>query len=439
MDARAPSLTRTLLSANAPTRCTSRQVLVDLALCHNEKTIIPPLDSGVSRYDVVHLSSNEPIEDTHAEAILPVPSGYWSFFGIFDGHSGWETSTWLADNLITAVVGALGDLYSSLTDATKLSEDTTPQPTPLDVEKTLKDTFARLDNDIVHDRLETVFSSKSKYAAVNLLAPAYAGSCALLSFYDCNSGLLHTALTGDSRAVLGRQIHDASGRPTGMYSVHVLTTDQTGHNPSERQRIESDHPDEQRIRNGRVLGMGISRAFGDARFKWSREVQDRLKREYLGRTPLAAVKTPPYLTAEPEVTSFAVRPGDFLVLASDGLWECLTNEEAVGLVGLWKEARSKRSRGAGTNGGAPLTLPEIPVERQEEDQTVRYRQWGTEKRFVSVDENAATHLLRNALGGADTDLTAALLGMKAPRSRTYRDDITITVVFFSGDDRRIRP
>ncbi|KAJ8489834.1 hypothetical protein ONZ51_g2695 [Trametes cubensis] len=406
------------------------------ALRHNERTVIPPLESGVCRYDIVRLSSNEPVEDTHKEAVLPVSSGYWSLFGIYDGHSGWETSTWLADNLIPAVVGALGDLYSRIADATKPSENTTPQPISSDVEKTLKETFSRLDDDIVNGRLEAVFSTRSKHAAVNLLAPAYAGSCALLSFYDSHSCLLHTALTGDSRAVLGRQIYDASDKPTGKYSVHILTADQTGYNPSERERIESEHPDEQPVRNGRVLGMGVSRAFGDARFKWSREVQDRLKREYLGRTPLAAVKTPPYLTAEPEVTSIAVRPGDFLVLASDGLWECLTSEEVVGLVGLWKEARSKRSRGEEPNGGAPLASPEIPVERQEEDQTVRYRQWGAEKRFVSVDENAATHLLRNALGGADTDLTAALLSMKAPRSRTYRDDMTITVVFFTGDDRR---
>ncbi|KAI0333076.1 protein serine/threonine phosphatase 2C [Cubamyces sp. BRFM 1775] len=401
--------------------------------------MIPPSKSGIAHVDTVHLSSNEPIEDTHSEAVFPVPSGYWSFFGIYDGHSSWETSAWLAENLIPAVVGALGDLYSGIVGATTPGEHTTPQPNPSDIGKTFKDTFSKLDDDIVNGRLETVFSSKSKHAAVTLLAPAYAGSCALLSFYDSHSSLLHTALTGDSRAILGRRIHDASGQATGMYSVHVLSTDQTGYNPAERERIESEHPDEQPVRNGRVLGMGVSRAFGDARFKWSREVQDRLKREYLGRTPFASVKTPPYLTAEPEVTSFAVRPGDFLILASDGLWECLTNEEAVGLVGLWKEARSKRSRGEGTDGGALLASPEIPVERQERDQTVRYRQWGAEKRFVSVDENAATHLLRNALGGADTDLTAALLSMKAPRSRTYRDDMTITVVFFTGDDRRGDP
>jgi len=34
--------------------------------------------------------------------------------------------------------------------------------------------------------------------------------------------------------------------------------------------------------------------------------------------------------------------GDFLVLASDGLWESLTNEEVVGLVGKWLEERGSK-------------------------------------------------------------------------------------------------
>jgi len=70
------------------------------------------------------------------------------------------------------------------------------------------------------------------------------------------------------------------------------------------------------------------------------------------------------------------------------------------------------------------------VKLPEEDDTVRYRQWGARKAFVNVDSNAATHLARNALGGDDSDLAAALLAMRSPRGRTYRDDITAIVIFF---------
>lgn len=41
----------------------------------------------------------------------------------------------------------------------------------------------------------------------------------------------------------------------------------------------------------------------------------------------------PAVTAQPEVSQFAVTAeDDFVVLASDGLWDKLSNENAVGLV-----------------------------------------------------------------------------------------------------------
>jgi pyruvate dehydrogenase phosphatase len=51
---------------------------------------------GVTRYDLVQLPSNDPIEDDHAEKIVEVPSrsagvegasNDWMFWGVFDGHS----------------------------------------------------------------------------------------------------------------------------------------------------------------------------------------------------------------------------------------------------------------------------------------------------------------------------------------------------------------
>lgn len=51
---------------------------------------------GVTRYDLVQLPSNDPIEDDHAEKIVEVPArsvgatgnnNDWMFWGVFDGHS----------------------------------------------------------------------------------------------------------------------------------------------------------------------------------------------------------------------------------------------------------------------------------------------------------------------------------------------------------------
>lgn len=39
------------------------------------------------------------------------------------------------------------------------------------------------------------------------------------------------------------------------------------------------------------------------------------------------------------------------------------------------------------------------------------------------DGNLATHLIRNALGGAKREQVSALLSIPAPWSRRYRDDV----------------
>jgi len=224
-------------------------------------------------------------------------------------------------------------------------------------------------------------------------------------------------------------ITDADGHD--FYEVHVLSVDQNGSNPEEEARLSALHPGETIVEKGRVLGWGLSRAFGDAAYKWSLDIQKRLHEEYLGDIIRPNVKTPPYFTAEPEITTITVQPGDFLVMATDGLWDCLTNEEAVGLVGLWLNDKAKDSRSALLEAEEVNTFKrdELPVTVLKDD-TVMYPWWRTKKRFVNIDANAATHLARNAFGGADSDLTAALLSMTLPRSRRYRDDLTAIVVFF---------
>jgi len=285
-----------------------------------------------------------------------------------------------------------------------------------------------------------------------MLAPALSGSCALLSFYDSKSKLLRVACTGDSRAVLGRRSQSGKWTATG------LSIDQTGSNPDEAARMRKQHPGEEYVvRNGRVLGgLEPTRAFGDATYKWSREVAERLRQQFFGRPVSPLLKTPPYVTAEPVVTTTKMEPekGDFVVMATDGLWEMLTNEEVVGLVGKWIENQQASSDG-GLNKqlnsvwsrafGSPKA--ELPVEAgaangdSDDGQKTpfRLRQWGTSPdqtdRFVVEDKNVATHLIRNALGGRNQEQVSALLTLPSPYSRRYRDDLTVQVIFFGYGEK----
>ena len=385
--------------------------------------------------------SNDPLEDDHSEAFVSSGDSHWSLFAVLDGHSGWETSALLRAELIETVVKELAQTGSA--------DSSSPDPFAGAITRA----FKGLDDKIVHQNVEQALQSKSRSVAVNLLAPAYAGACALLAFYDAKSSKLRVALTGDCRAVLGRK------RPDGRFDLEVLTTDQTGFNLDEKKRVEAAHPGEPVVKDGRTMGFGPSRVFGDARWKWSREIQDKLKKDHLGRNVLDSIKTPPYFTAEPVITTTTVQPGDFLVLATDGLWECLTNQEVVGLVQNWVQQHegSQNTWWSWWRGLGVTPKADLPVvgkgETMGNNTPDRYRQWCAEKKFVTVDANAATHLIRNSLGGADKDLREALLSMRSPRSRAYwfefintfipatlilmivfscfqRDDITATVVFF---------
>ena len=411
-------------------------------------------------------------------------------------------SKFLGDSLVYAVLGELAQLYSEHAAASKpehvdienrfsfVMNDTPegdkqlevrgdepgvikglhagvpdPNPSEEEIDQSIKKAFVSLDSLLVNDIVETVLEERVlKEEGVRLLALANAGSCALMAVYNNVKRTLKVALTGDSRAVLGRRV--AVKEDIYAYETHVLSADQNGHNPREVERLEAAHPGEKMFEKGRVLGWGMSRAFGDAVCKWSLEIQQRLHEEYLGDKPRANCLTPPYFTAEPEITTTIIRKGDFVVLASDGLWDCLTSEEVVGLVGGWLETRGeevKIEKGEGIGEGEMVMLPfgqvghsgqtamtgfgkgkgygwpegsndgarkenetavwertDLPVTSLKPDDTQMYKWWRATKRFVNIDANAAVHLTRNALGGADRDLTGALLRLSSPRSRRYR-------------------
>lgn len=286
--------------------------------------------------------------------------------------------------------------------------------------------FVRLDDEIVNKSAQKVIAQNNRSMAAELLAPALAGSCALLSFYDSRTQMLRVACTGDSRAVLGRR------SDSGKWTATALSVDQTGGNADEEARMRKLHPGEEHvIRNGRVLGgLEPTRAFGDAVYKWTRDVNAQLQRSFWGRNQSPLIKTPPYVTAEPVVTATKINPekGDFVVMATDGLWEMLTNEEVVGLVGKWIETQTKRGGSGGGlfGGGAKAGLPvEAAAAGADSGQKtpIRVQQWGSanaKDRFVVKDKNVATHLIRNALGGKNEEQVTALLTLPSPYSRRFR-------------------
>ncbi|SCU88224.1 LADA_0E08922g1_1 [Lachancea dasiensis] len=361
---------------------------------------------GILRYDTAQLPSNSPIEDSHVEQVITVPglkAGKDTdlyFFGIFDGHGGPYTSAKLAQSLVPYVAHKLGQVYGSDPGAVE-------QASSAAVDAAMTSAFLGLDRDLIFGSLGKLLQEPSKQTLVSAL-PAISGSCALLTMFDSHNSILKCAVTGDSRALLGCQ--DANGQ----WSVKPLSVDQTGDNIDEVNRIRNEHPGEPgAVRNGRVLGsLQPSRAFGDHRYKVKevggksfRDLPDHLK-VYFRREPRDC-KTPPYVTAEPVITTTPVDSNArFMVLASDGLFELLENDQIMKLVVSWMD-KEKNTQ------SKPLSHP---------------------SNYLLEDKNAATHLIRNALSaGGQRDYVSTLVSIPSPMSRKYRDDLTVTVVFF-GDE-----
>ncbi|KAH0581900.1 hypothetical protein H2248_011579 [Termitomyces sp. 'cryptogamus'] len=367
--------------------------------------------SSAPRLDSTLLSSNK--MSTHSS---------WTIFTLHEGFlgSGWFNMQVLSRGLHASVFGNLigllskyehspehSDVGSMMTYVEEVQEDGFENA----VCQTLKQTFLDMDNLMVHHPVESLASSPppSKTSIIASIGAAIPGSSALVAFYDHDPRKLRVANTGSTRAVLGRK-SGPKDNDHQTYSVHILSEDHTSN-----------------------MAPGLFRAFGLGPYKWSLDVQKRLHRDFMGDPPLESSLEGP-ITAEPSVVTIDIQPGDFLVMGTSGLWNSLTNDEVVGLVGLWLNRRM-----TSVNNDAPLSqyqevfLPSDLPAPVGADNTTMYQRWGVKKRFICVDNNVAQHLSRNALGGADVSWTATLLAHTPPRSSKLRDDVTVTVVLFNDN------
>jgi len=506
--ARAYHSSTLLQSAPAGARMSPQEVQDTLRM--NEYTsgeqFIPPDGSGnsscpVKSFDMNVLRSNNPIEDSHAEAIIRVgsksPNGM--LFGIFDGHGGAACGQVVAKRLLHYVAAGLltvediklhlsaieaekaegdggggsgGDAYNNygnllttindpfelVSDLQEVYQDSYHQYVGSLKEKRVQEAeedsghtssvaerliqaFESLDADMSREALnppplKDADQQREADVQMKTLTVALSGAVAVVAHIDSN--ILHVASTGDCTAVIGTLSENDTWVPT------KLTNEHNSDNKTEVQRICGEHPGENPkhiIKGDRLMGiLAPLRAFGDFKFKWPADLIESVLGSVLKRAAQPGTKqppavppnyhTPPYLTAMPEVMSHKLSPRDkFLVIGSDGLWDMMTPMEAIRLVGehmSGKTVLTPLQLGGGKN--ANLTLSEI-------NSMLRRRQ--AAMKLKPTDTNAATHLIRHALGGSsygvDHGKLSQMLSLPQDMVRMFRDDITITVVFFDTE------
>ncbi|KAI9339284.1 phosphatase 2C-like domain-containing protein [Obelidium mucronatum] len=344
-----------------------------------------------------------------------------------DGHGGTECANIVQKYLGAYVANALdaalpaqkstaSSWFASkqLAAAAAGGDDDGPDPVRKEaITKALISAFTRLDDDIVNGGIDVELAPTDVTTADIIrkhLRPAIAGSCTLLAFIDGND--VYVACTGDSRAVIGRRKVD------GVWESVDLSVDQTVRNATEYSRLLDEHPGELEtvVVKGRVLGgLMPTRAFGDARYKWPTRLSEVLLPNVTNRNPPKNYISPPYVTAKPVVTHYRITPSRdiFLVLATDGLYDELTSQEAVTVVSGFLQHHQVAASPSVEWGTDPLQIKSLALTK---------------------DTNAATCLIRNALGGSNEEKIKKLLGIPAPYSRRFRDDMTVNVLFFDHDN-----
>ncbi|XP_068158687.1 LOW QUALITY PROTEIN: pyruvate dehydrogenase [acetyl-transferring]-phosphatase 1, mitochondrial [Drosophila tropicalis] len=421
---------------------------VNLVLRENEFVYNFPLEGVIRSYETNQLGSNTPCEDSRTEAsLLYRPNGF--ICGIFDGHGGAACGQVVSKRLLRYISAATlprqvlreqmkqpggcssqsflkchNDNVDFVNEIRPIYEHSfqkyikelieTPQR---DVASELQDAFVKLDEGLSKEALA---SSDPRTMSV-----ALSGAVACLVHLE---GLqLHVASTGDCGAVLG-----TLDPKTNQWLPKKLNQEHNVDNMQEVNRILSEHPKEEHdtvIRNGRLLSqLAPLRAFGDFRYKWSLDIMKKQVLPLVGEHGMPPhYYTPPYLTAQPEVQHHELNVGDkFLVIASDGLWDFLSPSEVVSLVG--EHINSKKIL-------EPMRIPEGDITLQQISKQLAERKAGLTRK--PVDQNAATHLIRYALGATDYGIEHSKISyyLTLPKDvvRLYRDDITITVIYFNSE------
>ncbi|XP_057651235.1 pyruvate dehydrogenase [acetyl-transferring]-phosphatase 1, mitochondrial [Diorhabda carinulata] len=414
---------------------------------------------SVKSYDSNQLASNNPIEDTRSEASCLLTTGF--LFGVFDGHGGsacaqvvakrlyhyiaacllpYEILVQYIKSLLTShpkeLIHCFNDKVEFVDDIRQLYSDSfarflkdLSQEGPVknfDMRNAIEHAFSRLDNDISNEALP------KKDEPLNLKTMSVAMSGAVVCVAHIDGPHLHVANVGDCCAVLGTLSE------TNSWIANKLTVEHNTYNQQEVDRIIKEHPYNEAlsvIRMDRLLGqLAPLRAMGDFRFKWNKEIMNNVIAKHFGEQVLLPnYHTPPYLSSSPDVVHHRLTARDkFLIIATDGLWDMMTPLQAVRLVGEHMKGKVTLR---------PLKLPRKNMTLNEINEVLLQRKEGLKTK--PRDSNAATHIIRNALGGTefgiDHSKITQLLTLPEDVVRVFRDDITISIIYFDSEYLRHCP
>ncbi|WVZ61169.1 hypothetical protein U9M48_011082 [Paspalum notatum var. saurae] len=267
----------------------------DLARCH------------AGDVSVAVAQANQVLEDQCRLESAP-PLG--TVVGVFDGHGGPDAARFACDHL-----------YPNLREASSGPQGVT--------EDAIRDAFLATEEGFLA-LVSRLWEAQPDIATV--------GTCCLLGVV--HNRTLFVSNLGDSRAVLGKKVGRA-----GQIAAEQLSSEHNASQEAVRQELMAQHPDDPQIvalKHGvwRVRGLiQVSRSIGDVYLKHPQYNTERIKPKFR----LSESFSKPLLSSDPSIVSRILQPNDcFIIFASDGLWEHLSNQEAVEIVHNHQRAGSAR-------------------------------------------------------------------------------------------------
>ncbi|KAF0915782.1 hypothetical protein E2562_038917 [Oryza meyeriana var. granulata] len=293
------------------------------------------------------------------------------FFGVFDGHGCSHVATSCGQRMHEIVVDEAGATAGSA---------------GLDKEVrwrgVMERSFARMDAEAVASSRGSVGAAPTCRCEMQLPKCDHVGSTAVVAVL----GPRHVVVAncGDSRAVLCR----------GGAAI-PLSCDHKPDRPDELERIHAAGGRVIFWDGARVFGMlAMSRAIGDSYLK-------------------------PYVICDPEVRVIERKDGEdeFLILASDGLWDVVTNEVACNVVRacLRSSGRRERNRSSPTSNLSPRQSSSSGDEAPNDGAPSAAAAAGSESDDESAEEDKAC-------------AEAAVLLTKLALARQTSDNVSVVVV-----------
>jgi protein phosphatase 1B len=233
------------------------------------------------------------MEDAHCLLLsLPIEGlENWSFFGVFDGHDGDEISNYVSKELINSILNADKELFELLSSNNEIASSFYENR----LIQAITNGFYNIDDEMRKIRVRT--NDPGSTAAACLITPT--------QIYLINLGDSRGFIVSNNQIKITSQDHKPENEIEKERILNAGGTVELRNIDYKKKIYDATPPD------GR--GLSMSRALGDYRMKCNPD-KDRYEQ---------------ILIAKPDIYVYerSIEKDEYLVLACDGIWDVIENEE----------------------------------------------------------------------------------------------------------------